>query len=126
VSEKTDWHPLRVLAQRVLENNEPLVLTEDVRALLRQTGIQVALGADDVERALSDVPLATGLLREIARRIGEGSDRLGPALRRMYRLRDAGDIEGARRQLEEVLAVEVVPLYREMAGGELAKLDEPK
>lgn len=126
MSEKTDWHPLRVLAQRVLENNEPLVVTEEVRALLRQTGSQVALGADEVEQALSDVPLATGLLREIARRIAEGSDRLGPALRRMYRLRDAGDIVGARRQMEEVLAVEVVPLYRKMAEGELAKLGELK
>jgi DUSAM domain-containing protein len=44
----------------------------------------------------------------------------------MYRLRDAGDVEGARRQMEQVLAVEVVPLYREIAAGELAKLDELK
>ncbi|HZH16751.1 MAG TPA: DUSAM domain-containing protein [Archangium sp.] len=126
MSEEIDWHPLRVLAQRVLENQEPLVLTEDVRALLRRTGSQVALGADEVEQALGDLLGATGLLREIARRIAEGSDRLGPALRGMYRLRDAGDLEGARRQMEQVLAVEVVPLYREIAAGELAKLDELK
>jgi DUSAM domain-containing protein len=126
MSEKTDWHPLRVLAARVLERDEPLVLTEEVRALLRQTGRQVALGVDEVEQALGDVMPATGLLREIARRIAEGSDRLGPALRRMYRLRDSGDIEEARKQMEEVLSVEVVPLYREMASSELAKLDELK
>ncbi len=86
----------------------------------------MALGADAVARALGDVPGATGLLREIARRIAEGSDRLGPALRGMYRLRDAGDLEGARRLMEQVLAVEVVPLYRGIAEGELAKLDELK
>ncbi len=126
MSEETDWHPLRVLAQRVLENQEPLVLTEDVRALLRRTGSQVALGADEVEQALGDVPGATGLLSEISHRIAEGSARLGPALRGMYRLRDAGDLNGARRQLEQVLEVEVVPLYREIAEGELAKLDELK
>jgi DUSAM domain-containing protein len=44
----------------------------------------------------------------------------------MYRLRDAGDLEGARRLMEQVLAVEVVPLYRGIAEGELAKLDELK
>jgi DUSAM domain-containing protein len=109
-----------------LENQEPLVLTEDVRALLRRTGSQVALGADEVEQALGDVPGATGLLSEISHRIAEGSARLGPALRGMYRLRDAGDLNGARRQLEQVLEVEVVPLYREIAEGELAKLDELK
>ncbi|MCY1072992.1 DUF2379 family protein [Archangium lansingense] len=38
----------------------------------------------------------------------------------------AGDLEGACRRMEEVLAVEVAPLYREIAAGELAKLDELK
>jgi DUSAM domain-containing protein len=33
-----------------------------------------------------------------------------------------GDIEGARKQLEDVLAVEVVPLYREEAEIVLEKL----
>jgi len=126
MSEKDDWQPLRELARRILDGNEPLVLTEDVRALLCRTGAQVALGAEEVEQALSDVSRATGLLREIARRISEGTQRLTPALLRMYRLRDAGDIEGACRQMEEVLAVEVVPFYRDIAEGELAKLKELK
>jgi DUSAM domain-containing protein len=126
MSEKNDWQPLQDLARRVLEHNEPLVLTEDVSALLRRTGGQVAVDATEVEQALSDVPRATSLLREISCRIAEGSHRLGPALSRMYRLRDAGDIEGACRQMEEVLAVEVVPLYRNIASGELEKLEELK
>lgn len=126
MSEKTDWNFLRDLAQRVLKDGEPLELTERVCALLRRTGGQVALDATEVEQALSDVPRATGLLREISRRISDGSHRLTPALSRMYRLRDAGDIEGACRQMEEVLAVEVVPLYRDIASGELEKLKELK
>jgi DUSAM domain-containing protein len=126
MSEKTDWNFLRDLAQRVLNDDEPLVLTENVCALLRRTGGQVALDATEVEQALSDVPSATRLLREISSRIADGSHRLGPALSRMYRLRDAGDIEGACRQMEEVLAVEVVPLYRNIASGELEKLEELK
>jgi DUSAM domain-containing protein len=126
MSEKTDWNFLRDLAQRVLNNDEQLELTENVRALLRRTGEQVALDSSEVEQALSDVPLAISLLREISRRIAEGSHRLGPALLRMYRLIEEGDIEGARKQMEEVLAVEVVPLYRNIASGELEKLEELK
>jgi DUSAM domain-containing protein len=126
MSEKSDWEPVLDLARRILENNEPLVLTEDVCALLRRTGDQVALGAEEVEQALREVPRATGILREISRRISEGTRRLTPALLRMYRLIEVGDIEGACRQMEEVLAVEVVPLYRNIASGELEKLQEMK
>jgi DUSAM domain-containing protein len=126
MSEKNDWQPLQDLARRVLEHNESLILTEEVSALLRRTGGQVSLDAEEVEQALGDVSRATTLLREISRRIAEGSHRLAPALSRMYRLRDAGDIEGACRQMEEVLAVEVVPLYRNIASGELEKLEELK
>jgi len=126
MSEKTDWNFLRDLAQRVLKDGEPLVLTKNVRALLRRTGEQVALDAEEVEQALSDVPRATRLLRKIARRISVGTRRLTPALLRMYRLIEKGDIEGARNQMEKVLAVEVVPLYRNIASGELEKLEELK
>jgi len=45
-------------------------------------------------------------------------------LERMYDLRDAGDLDGARQQMRDVLAVEVVPEYREIAEGELEKLDD--
>jgi DUSAM domain-containing protein len=126
MSEKTDWNFLRDLAQRVLNDGEPLELTERVCALLRRTGEQVALDAQEVEQALSDIPRATRLLQEISRRISEGTRRLTPALLRMYRLIEEGDIEGACRQMEEVLAVEVVPLYRNIASGELEKLKELK
>jgi DUSAM domain-containing protein len=37
------------------------------------------------------------------------------ALDRAYTLREAGDLEGARREMEAVLAVEVVPFYRTQA-----------
>jgi DUSAM domain-containing protein len=42
----------------------------------------------------------------------------------MYRLRDSGELEGARQQMREVLAAEVVPHYRDIAEGQLARLDE--
>lgn len=42
----------------------------------------------------------------------------------MYELQAAGDLEEARQQMRDVLAVEIVPLYREIAEGEISKLDK--
>jgi DUSAM domain-containing protein len=110
-----DWEPIRALGRRVLERGEPLELTDEVRSLLRRSALEVAISPEDAENALRSVPTATTLLRESRRRIRQGSDRLGEAEDRAYDLRDAGDLDGACRQMEEVLAVEVVPLYRRQA-----------
>ncbi|HLM47113.1 MAG TPA: DUF2379 family protein, partial [Myxococcaceae bacterium] len=61
---------------------------------------------------------------EIRKRIREGSNRINDALVRMYALQGAGDLKGARQQMHDVLAIEVVPLYREIAEGEIAKLND--
>jgi DUSAM domain-containing protein len=122
VTSEIDWDPIRALAQRVLERGEALDLTEETCALLRRSAQEVAIRLADAEDALRSVSDATTLLREIRGRIREGSNRLSDALHRAYRLRDAGDLVGARKQLEDVLAVEVVPLYREEAEIVLEKL----
>jgi hypothetical protein len=44
----------------------------------------------------------------------------------MYKLRDAGDLEGARQQMRDVLAVDPVPHHRWIAEGQLAQLDNWK
>jgi DUSAM domain-containing protein len=110
-----DWHSIRVLARRVLEQGEPLELTDDVRESLRRTAREVALPPEDTEKSLQSPPTATTLLEEIRRRISEGSHRLGRASTRAYNLRDSGNLDEACKQMEDVLAVEVVPLYREQA-----------
>jgi DUSAM domain-containing protein len=46
------------------------------------------------------------------------------AISEANRCKDAGDIEGARRILQGVLAVESVPLYRQHAEAELSYLEE--
>jgi DUSAM domain-containing protein len=124
VSDALNWDELRQLASQVIERGEPLVLTDEVRNLLRRTAPQVAIDTEEAERALSTVPNATELLREIARRIRDGSHRLSRALSRMYRLRDAGDLDGARQQMRDVLAVELVPHYRTIAETSLDALEE--
>lgn len=122
MTEETDWDDLRALAQQVLERGTPLVLTDDTRALLLRTAEQVAITPAEAGDAVRSPSTAQPLLMEIRRRIRDGSHRLTDALHRAYRLRDAGDIAGARKQLRDVLAVEVVPLYREEAEIVLEKL----
>jgi DUSAM domain-containing protein len=107
----------------VLERGEPLELTDDVRALLRRSAREVAIPDEEVEKALRSPPKAKALLRKMHRRIREGANRLGQARARAYRLQDAGAFEEARKALEKVLAVEVVPLYREHAEHLLGNLD---
>jgi len=124
VSDALNWDEVRQLASRVIEGGEPLVLTDEVRGILRRTAPQVAISTEETERGLSTVPNATELLREIARRIRDGSHRLSRALSRMYRLRDAGDLDGARQQMRDVLAVEIVPHYRDIAETSLEALEE--
>ncbi|NBD13792.1 DUSAM domain-containing protein [Corallococcus silvisoli] len=117
-----DWDPIRALARQVLRDGAPLELTDDVRDLLRRTAHEVALGGADVNTQAG----ALATLRECSRRITEGSNRLGDALHRMYDHRRKGDYDSARQEMRDVLAVEVVPLYLDIAQGQLeAMADEP-
>jgi DUSAM domain-containing protein len=103
---------------------EPLELSERVRDLLLRAAPTVAIESTDAVAALAGPESATALLRKLRERVREGSNRINNALLRMYALQDAGDLEGARQQMQDVLAVEGVPLYREIAEGEIEKLDD--
>ncbi|MBN1207675.1 MAG: DUSAM domain-containing protein [Myxococcaceae bacterium] len=118
-----DWDPIRALARRVLEQGEALELSDETRACLHRGAREVGITPEDVEAALRSVSTATTLLREISRRMEDGEKRLSDASFRAYRLRDAGDLEGAREEIKKVLAVEVVPLYREHAEKVLGQID---
>ena len=116
-----DWEPIRALGRRVIERGEPLELSDEVRALLQRSAEEVALSPEDAANALRSVPTATTLLEEITRRIREGSARLSKAQIRASDLQDAGDLDGACKLMEEVLAVEVVPHHRRIAEAQLRK-----
>jgi len=120
-----DWDDVRALANR-LKAGKPLTLTARVLTVLRRSGEEVAIPQRAVEAALTSVGRATVLLRKIRTRIRVGSRRLGRALHQMYILRDAGDLEGARQQMRNVLAVEVVPYYLKIAQSQLDQLDDWK
>lgn len=115
MTQEIDWNPIRALAQRVLMQGESLELTDETRALLRKSAHEVAISPMEAEDALGHPATATTLLREIRQRIRDGSHRLMQALDRAYTLREAGDLEGARREMEGVLAVELIPFYRSQA-----------
>jgi DUSAM domain-containing protein len=119
--EEEDWHEIRILDNRI-QRGEALVLAPEVRELLLRTGPTVAIS--DADAALSSIETATALLHTIRRRITDGSNRLSDALHRMYRLRDAGRLDEARQEMRDVLSVEVVPLYREIAEDALANLSD--
>ncbi|NOJ81900.1 DUSAM domain-containing protein [Myxococcus xanthus] len=114
MAESIDWDPVRELARRV-EAGEALSLTAEVRALLLRSAREVGISDAEAHAAVAGVATATALLHETRRRIRDGSQRLMRALTGARRLRDAGDAAGARALLEDVLAVEQVPLYREQA-----------
>ncbi|TQF14912.1 DUF2379 domain-containing protein [Myxococcus llanfairpwllgwyngyllgogerychwyrndrobwllllantysiliogogogochensis] len=124
MTDEIDWDPIRALARRVLQEDEPFALTAEVRDLLKRTAPEVGISDSEAERALTTEAGALELLRESARRIKEGSSRLVNALHRMYKHKEAGDFDSARQEMRDVLAVEVVPLYRETAQGQLEDLDD--
>jgi DUSAM domain-containing protein len=92
-----------------------LNLTDETRALLLRVAQDVAISKQDAEDALRSLPAATTLLREIDRRIHDGSWRLTDARSQAKKLREEGDFDGAQQVMHDVLAVEVVPFYREQA-----------
>ncbi|MCY1043538.1 DUSAM domain-containing protein [Corallococcus sp. bb12-1] len=121
---RPNWDAIRDLSRRVLREGVPLILTDDVRALLLHTATEVAI--PDANAALQSEAGALALLRECARRITDGSNRLMDALHEMWGHQKRGDWESARQQMRDVLSVEVVPYYRESAQGQLDDMaDEP-
>ena len=111
--EQLDWDRIRKLDRRVFERGESLELNDENRALLSRGARIVAIDSMDTEDALRGVSTATTLLREIRQRIRDGSIRISKAELQVDRLRQRADFAGARKTLEDVLAIEVVPFYRE-------------
>ncbi|MCP3143730.1 DUSAM domain-containing protein [Pyxidicoccus xibeiensis] len=117
--EDHDWHHVQELASR-LQQEARSDLTGGERELLLRVAREVAIG--DAEATLGTPTGVVDLAIEVSARIREGSRRLSQALVRAHRLLDAGDTAGARKVLQGVLDVEVVPLYRDHAQAELDEL----
>jgi DUSAM domain-containing protein len=118
------WDAIWELNRRVTDLGEPFALTDETRALLQGTASDVAITPEEAARALQSNESAAELLKEIAKRIRGGSHRLSRAIVESDRRQQAGDPEGARKPLLDVLAVEVVPHYRDIAQTHLDALDD--
>jgi DUSAM domain-containing protein len=113
-----------VLLHRV-QQGQPLELNEGMCAFLRRAAADVGMSETETEPELASPESAGAFLGQIMGRFRDAEDRLESALSRMMELRDAGDLEGARQQIRDWLAVEVVPRFRRAAEENLAGLDEP-
>jgi DUSAM domain-containing protein len=122
MNEQHDWD--KVLEwEKHLDSGAVLDLSPDVADLLRRVARDVAVPQEEVQRALVTPAAAAMLIREMGRRIREGSRRLMRAISEANRRKEAGDTAGARKILEGVLSVEIVPLYRQHAEVELSYLE---
>ncbi|KFE67757.1 DUSAM domain-containing protein [Hyalangium minutum] len=120
MNEQHDWDKVREWEKRL---DQDQVLAPDVTDLIRRVARDVAIPEEEAQRAVGTPIAATMLLREMSRRIREGSRRLMRAISEANRRKEAGDAAGARKILEEVLAAEIVPLYRQHVEAELSYLE---
>ena len=109
--------------EKRLDQGEVLDLTPDVVELLQRVARDVTIAEEDAQRALVTPADAALLIREMCRRIRDGSRRLMRAISEANRRKEAGDTPGAREILQSVLEVEIVPLYRQHAETELSYLE---
>ena len=123
--DQRDWDAIRALARELTDPVQPF-LSDEVRALIRTTAQDVAISPTDTASALTDDASAAALVKEIAGRLSNGSRRLSRTITELRERRSAGDLDGARQLLKEVLAVEVVPHYQDIVHAYLEALeDEP-
>lgn len=122
MTEQHDWDKVKEWEKR-LDQGAVLHLTPDVADLLRRVAPELAISEEQARKALVTPSDAAMLIREMCRRIRDGSRRLMRAISEANRCKEAGDTAGARKLLEEVLAVEIVPLYRQHAEAELSYLE---
>lgn len=118
-----DWDAVKDLSRSISDPVQPF-LTPETRALIAATADDVGVPQSEATRALQDDESAAVLVREIASRISRGSRRLSRTLVEVGRRRDAGDVDGARQLLHDVLAVEVVPHYVNILNTYLRAVDD--
>lgn len=119
-----DWDRVRSLGGQLAADGE-LPVTEEVRELLLRVASDVALAQEEARQALNDPSTAAAFLREMHRRIRDGSRRLSRALVESHKLKQTGDFAAAREVLNCVAAVEIVPFYQDQIRIALDHIDVP-
>lgn len=96
------------------------MLTPKVTGILRRYARELGFAEAEIEPALRTASKARALLRKVNQRVRSG--RTMDAVVKAYALRDARDVEGARKVLRDQLALAVVPHDRNILEAELERL----
>lgn len=100
-----------------------LELPGEDRAQVQSVALQMMIAEAEVYTSLLTPEGTAALVREIDRRVREGGKRYSSALGDVRDLQEADDTDGARKVLEEYIASEPIPRYREWAETELKDLE---
>ncbi|MBZ4417903.1 DUF2379 family protein [Myxococcus sp. RHSTA-1-4] len=100
-----------------------LELPGEDRAQVQLVAMELVIPEAEVYTSLRTPAGTAALVREVRRRAREGGKRYSSALSDVHDLQEAGDAEGARKVLEEYIAGESIPRYREWAEAELNDLE---
>ncbi|WIG92994.1 DUSAM domain-containing protein [Myxococcus sp. SDU36] len=99
-----------------------LALPGEDRAQVQAVALEVMIAEAEVYTSLRTPEGLASLLREIRRRVREAGKRYSSTFDDVHDLQEAGDAAGARKVLEEYIASEAIPRYRELAVTELKHL----
>ncbi|WP_338044877.1 DUSAM domain-containing protein [Myxococcus vastator] len=100
-----------------------LALPGEDRAQVQDVALEVMIAEAEVYTSLRTPEGLASLLREIRRRVREAGKRYSSTFNDVHDLQEAGDAAGARKVLEEYIASEAIPRYRELAVTELEHLE---
>jgi DUSAM domain-containing protein len=121
-NQEIDWEAVKQL-ERELDKNARLSPDSTARDLLLRVAGQVGLDLQTAKQMLSTDEGSGDLVRELRRRIRDGSRRLSRAIQVANRYFREGQPDEGRKVLRDVMEQETVEIYRKMAARELRDLE---
>lgn len=112
-----------IAMERWISPEGRLELPGEDRAQVQAVALEVAIAEGEVYTALRTPESTAALVREVRRRVLERGKQYASALADARDLHEDGDTAGARQALEEYIASEPIPRYRELAAAELKDLE---
>ena len=100
-----------------------LELPGEDRAQVQSVALEMTIAEAEVYTSLRTPEGTAALVREVRRRVREGGKRYASTLGDVRDLQEVEDSDGARKVLEEYVASESIPRYREWAEAELKDLE---
>jgi DUSAM domain-containing protein len=100
-----------------------LELPGEDRAQVQSVALELMVPEAEVYTSLRTPQGTAALVREVRRRVREGGKRYSSVLGDVRDLQEVDDTTGARKVLEEYIASETLPRYRQWAEAELKELE---